>query len=544
MTAPDLSPLPSVHDLSSGLRFLAGLPGYLRHPVLAPEAQSIVRHRLAHREIDFLALVREAVYRYSRSPYLPLLRMAGCEYGDLQRLIVAEGLEGALQALYRHGVFLTVDELKGRHAVVRGSTTLAIDTTELQNPGLRHYLMGWGGGSRGQRRLIPFDLACSRDQAVTHSLSLSARGAEGWSHALWAVPGSSALDSLLRYAGAGALPVRWFSPVDPASAGLHPSYRWSGRLLRWASLAGGAPLPRLEYVPLTDLTPVARWMREILRSGQVPHIHIFVSPAVRLSQAAAAAGIDIAGSQLSVSGEPATDERMAAIRRSGVEVVPSYGASEAGYIGRGCLAPLVGDEVHLFDDCHALIQPGSAQPSGPLPANALLLSSLRPTAKLVLINVSLGDSAIISQRSCGCPMEQLGWSTHLHNIRSFEKLTAGGMTFLDADVIRVLEQMLPAQFGGGLNDYQLVEEQGRGGYASVTLRVHPRLGPLDEQAVADAFLRAIGGGSGAARVMEQMWRHAGLLAVRREIPKAVPSGKILHLDSKVPPVPTPGRHDE
>jgi len=31
-----------------------------------------------------------------------------------------------------------------------------------------------------------------------------------------------------------------------------------------------------------------------------------------------------------------------------------------------------------------------------------------------------------------------GWDTHIHSIRSPEKLTAGGMSFLDTDVVRVI----------------------------------------------------------------------------------------------------------
>jgi hypothetical protein len=57
----------------------------------------------------------------------------------------------------------------------------------------------------------------------------------------------------------------------------------------------------------------------------------------------------------------------------------------------------------------------------------------------------------------------LGWTTHLRDIRSQEKLTAGGMTFLDTDLIRVLEEVLPARFGGAPTDYQLVEEEAEEG---------------------------------------------------------------------------------
>ena len=37
----------------------------------------------------------------------------------------------------------------------------------------------------------------------------------------------------------------------------------------------------------------------------------------------------------------------------------------------------------------------------------------------------MGDRAAVAERACGCPLERLGWTTHLQDIRSYEKLTAG-----------------------------------------------------------------------------------------------------------------------
>jgi hypothetical protein len=103
------------------------------------------------------------------------------------------------------------------------------------------------------------------------------------------------------------------------------------------------------------------------------------------------------------------------------------------------------------------------------------------------------------------------------------------MTFLDTDVIRILEQELPARFGGGPMDYQLVEDAGADGVSRLCLLVHPSIGPLDPDEVADAFLTLTGGESLATRVMELQWRQAGTLRVERRAPIATASGKILHL---------------
>ena len=144
---------------------------------------------------------------------------------------------------------------------------------------------------------------------------------------------------------------------------------------------------------------------------------------------------------------------------------------EAGAIGEGCLDRDAPDDVHVLRDRLAVIQPGDD--AGPLPGAALLISSLRPVGPFMFLNVSLGDSAELSERKCGCPLESVGWTTHLRAIRSREKLTAWGMSLLDSDVVRVLEETLPARFGGGPTHYQLVEDADGAGAPRLRLLVHP-----------------------------------------------------------------------
>jgi hypothetical protein len=102
------------------------------------------------------------------------------------------------------------------------------------------------------------------------------------------------------------------------------------------------------------------------------------------------------------------------------------------------------------------------------------------------------------------------------------------MTFLDTDVIRVLEEVLPRRFGGAPTHYQLVEEESNDGRALVCLLVHPAVGAVDISAVGEAFLGAIAG-VGGQQTMGQVWRDAGLFRVERREPLTTGSGKILHL---------------
>jgi hypothetical protein len=160
-----------------------------------------------------------------------------------------------------------------------------------------------------------------------------------------------------------------------------------------------------------------------------------------------------------------------------------------------------------------------------------MLTSLLPSAPLILLNVCMGDQARVARRQCSCPLDGIGWHTHLSEVRSFEKLTAGGLTFLDFDVIRVLEEVLPARFGGSGLDFQLLERADRlNGQGQIQLLVNPALGELDAGEVIDVFLAALGGGSGGERLMELQWRTNQVVEVVREPARKTASGKILHLD--------------
>lgn len=480
------------------------------------------------RATDFLALARDAIYAHPGSPYRKLLELAGCEYGDLDGLVKQEGVEAALQILLRQGVYLTMEEFKGRRPTVRGSTTIRFGPSQFRNPLGKAHFWSQSGGTSGVPSQGTFEFAHVRDRAVNQVLALDANGGLDWVHASWMAPGSWAIKYLLQLATFGVVPARWFSQVALAAPGLHPRYRWSALALRWGGMIAGRHFPTPEHVGIEDPVRIAHWMADVLRAGGTPHLYTFASSGVRLCQAAIAAGIDLSGAQLTIGAEPITVARLATIRRTGANVVASYGSEETGAIGRGCLTPAEPDEVHLLHDLNAIVQPGPAT-RAELRPNTLLFSSLRRTAAFVLINVSMGDQALMSRRSCGCPLQDLGWTTHLREIRSYEKLTTAGMTFLDTDVIGALEEALPARFGGGPTDYQLVEGEAEDGRSRLRLLVHPRLGPLNERALTEAFLKAVGVGGGAEHLATLLWREADMVRVERQPPIATALGKILHV---------------
>ena len=529
MTRSVISRLP-LEEIVAGSRLLAGLPFFLRRPMRPERARLLLRRRLEQRESDFLTLARQRIYNGSPHPYRQLLDAAGCEFGDLESLVATEGVEGALQTLYRRGVYLTVQEFKGRQPAIRGSSTVHVEPNLLRNPAGRFHMLSQTSGSRGAPIKVPISLAHVEDRLIDLSLVLEARGGLEWRSAVWGIPGGAALINVLLFAGIGHRPDRWFSQLDLAAPGLHPRYALSVRLLRGGAFFGGVSLPAPRFVPVWSPLEIVRWMAGVLGERGTPHLYAYTSTGISLCNAAAEAGIPLTGAQLTLTGEPITETRMSAIRAAGAEATTNYGSNEAGgFIAYGCLEPREPDEVHLHHDLHAIIATDDQETDAPLPRDALLISSIRRTAPLILLNVSMGDRATLGRRDCGCGLERVGWKTHLHAIRSFEKLTAGGITFFDTDVIRVLEELLPNRFGGGPTDYQLVETEAPEGSPTLRLLIDPSVGPLDEAAVADAFLDAIGEGSGGPKVAELVWREAKLLKVERREPERTASGKILHL---------------
>ncbi len=311
------------------------------------------------------------------------------------------------------------------------------------------------------------------------------------------------------------------------------------------SILAAAPPPPVRYVPIDRPAPIVLWMRKVLEAGRTPFLFTFPSSAVRIALAAVDLGLDLVGTRFLLGGEPITEASLKTIRAAGARALPRYGSIECGPISYGCLAPVEADDTHVNLDLYAAVQAGQAGPPAGLPPRAIFLTGLSPWTPHVLINVNLGDQAALERRKCGCPLEAAGLDVHLRSIRSFEKLTSAGMTFMDTDIIRVLETDLPARFGGAATDYQIIEGEDEQGRPFLKILIHPRLGPVDPDAASRFFLERIGRGSGAERVMGMTWKAAGIVRVERKPPVHGPTGKILHLrvdrpSPAEPPVSRPG----
>jgi len=125
-------------------------------------------------------------------------------------------------------------------------------------------------------------------------------------------------------------------------------------------------------------------------------------------------------------------------------------------------------------------------------------------------------------------LEEIGYDRRLHTIRSYEKLTSEGMTFMGSDLLTLVEEVLPSRFGGYPTDYQFVEEE-KGGLAKVSIFVSPRVGSVDEVQLVAVVLETLRARSGLNEKMVRMWRKGQTLEVVRREPYATSTAKILPL---------------
>jgi len=140
-------------------RFAWELRKFLKEPVTVEQARKVVKERLENREQNLLTVVKKAVYENNNSPYLKLLKLAGCEYEDFERMVKTDGIEPALKKLCQEGVYISIEEFKGKKEVSRGGKIFQFKTSDFDNPFLSGHFQTRSGGSRsaGTRTIYDFD---------------------------------------------------------------------------------------------------------------------------------------------------------------------------------------------------------------------------------------------------------------------------------------------------------------------------------------------------------------------------------------------------
>lgn len=504
-------------------RFVSGLRGFLQEPISIEACRRVIRERLDRRAESFIGLVTRAVYTQPDSPYGRLLRHAGIESGDLDRLVQAEGVEGALGHLHDAGVHLTLEEQRGKTPVRRGSLEFELSFEDLANPLVSGVLRGSSGGSRSPGRTALTNFETLEIQVAYHGVHLSAFDALQRPVGVWHPPIVPGINTVLSQSKLGLPAERWFVPM-PLS--------FKERLLTrtiWAlARAARRPVPRARLVPPSQSGVVAGWLAEKRAAGTPGVLATTTSSAARICATAADHGIDISGTLFRMGGEPYTAAKAALVARAGCIGSCHYYMTEAGgQVGVACADPVEPGDVHVCQDKLAVTQRTRRLPTGGT-ARTVTLTTLQPLVPSILINFETDDFAVLEDRACACEIGTLGLSLHLHGIRSLEKLTGEGVNFLGETLIKLVEDALPTRFGGAATDYQLVELE-RDGRTRVLVVVSPRVGPVDEREVIREALGFLERSGPAEKEMAAAWRAGETVEVVRAEPRVTSMAKVLPL---------------
>jgi len=526
-------------------RFIDGLRRFVKSRMEPEEAlglaRSLLRKRIAEREENFLRLAERSIFKYPRSPYLPLLAAKRIAFSDLQSWVSKYGLEASLHTLAAEGVYFTVDEFKGKIPVRRGGITFVCDEGMFDNPNLRFVYEVRSGATRSAGTRIRIDFDYLHQRSLYDAFLLDLHGCLTSPIANWfpVFPGAPGINSSLRFAHIGNPAQRWFSQVAEDQVHVNWEKRWGTKTIFAVQRFYRFPLAEPEYVGVNDAHRIAQWASQALNEHSNCVIYTFAASAVRVCIAAAEANLNLKGAKFLVTGEPLTPHKKREIESAGAIAIPVYGISEAGVVAAGCnQAHTTSDHCHLYKDTTAIITHRQVVPNFDCSLDSFLFTSLLHESPKLLLNVGMGDFGDVGSASCECEFGKLGFDTTLGNIRSYEKLTGEGVTFVDTDFVQIIEKELPECFGGKSTDYQLIEEEGSKGFTRLQLVVSPRVGKVNEGEVLDKFMILLRRGTASPESWAQsgveMWRQSGMVRIQRDYPLSTASGKILPFHLRKP----------
>jgi hypothetical protein len=521
----------------STLALLTSLPAFLRESANLQNAQKEIRNALDSREDRFLELIYTRVYQSADSPYLRLLKRAGCDYSDLQNQVRSRGLEKTLEQLASEGVYLTSDEFKGKKEIIRGKDHFRISPAELETQGVTASFVAQSSGSRNQPIQSRISLDWLRIRALGIGLFLDSHNLCSHAHAIYepTLPASTAINNLLYNAKFRIATDRWFARRIPVNSRIEASYYYSVTyLLILTARMLGHNFPKPEFIHDRGIEAIVRWVDDKRTHSKACCIKTTASNAAKISNVACKMRISLEGTKFISGGEPFTESKHEVIKRAGATAVPRYNYGGGLTVGLGCANPLYTDEVHVTLYMLAVIQQPKSVTLQDRVIRPLLCTTLHPSAPRLLLNVDNGDYADLLFRDCGCALQSAGLTLHLHHIRSYEKFTGEGMNYFYGDLFELLEKIIPCEFGGGPGDYQLVEEEDGNGQTRLTLLVHPLVEKIDEERLLTRLQLGLAEGSRNNRFMSKLWQDSRTFRIRREVPHASPRGKILPLHLNLP----------
>ncbi len=507
-------------------RMASGLYSLLRAPRLS-DPHGTIHHQMENRARHFLELAQRAIFSNPANPYHQLFQLAGCRYDDLAAAVHRDGLEPTLAALHRQGVWLAHDEFKGKRPIVRSGREILANPKSFRNPLVEGGIETSSGGSRSGGTSIATSTPQRVYKEAYRALDILEFGLASVRRIQLKpiLPAGDGFLAPITYSRLGYPLEKWFSTYSSLLDSSH--YRLTTQALVAMARLLGEQVPFPTFLPPNDFRPVAEWIAARRQQGLGCSVNCHTSPAVRVAAAAADHGLDLHGTLFLVGGETVTDAKRHVIEATGAEVFTRYAINELGLIGVACRQMRTGNSVHLFHDSVAVIGYRRTAPLSELEVDSLLFTTLLPSAGLLLINVEMDDAGVLAPATCDCTFSRAGFTTQIRDIFSYGKLTGHSVTLAGADVLAILESVLPARFGGGPLDYQLVEEDAPD-QARVVLRVSQRVPLLSLEAVRNCFLselRRLESGTTVLRI----WRNAAAVEVVHQDPLVTRTGKVLPL---------------
>ena len=500
----------------------------------AADPDARIRKQIAERESNFLDLAHRIVFSNPAHPYRKMFQIAGCEEADLAGSVAQKGIEATLESLRLAGVWLSHDEFKGKREIIRSGRHIPSTGMSFRNPLVRGLAESSSSGSRSKgtlTRQVP-EFSAYRD--VYYALAAREFGLETRAEIQVRdiLPAFTGIGSCLRASRLGKPVERWFTV--PGSLRQAGHYRSATQVMVVLANLFGASVPSPAHLPANDFSPVAEWIARRRGEGVAAVVHGSASAGVRIASAAVERKLDIRGTIFFTGGEALTGAKREAIEAAGCRAVVVYWIHEIGPVGFAC-RQMHGNSVHHFHDASAAIQYTRRPPLAEQEVSSLLFTTLLTQAPRFLINAEMDDAGVLRPVRCQCAFSRAGFTTGVHDIFSYGKLTGQGMTLVGTDILTILEERLPMRLGGRPGDYQLVEQecsaqetQKCSAQTQITLRVSPRAGPLSAECVRNCFLEEIRGFNGGA-VASRVWEHAAGVQVLLEEPYVTGSGKVLPL---------------
>jgi hypothetical protein len=522
------------------LKFLTGLNRYLKNRMAPEEAFYVARQqieeRMKKRTECFVQIVNKGIFENNNSPSKKLLIKAKIGKDDIKKWVESNGIEYTLRTLLEEGIYFTVDEFKGKQEVVRNGLKFYCKETDFDNPYVKEAYEVRSGASRsaGTRVRIDFDFLTKKSLYDAYLLGMYDLLHSPIANWFPLFPGAPGINSSLRFSKIGNPPKKWFSQVKSSHIKVGWEKELGAKLIFSFARIYGVPIANPEFVDLNNAYVIAKWAENMCREYSKCVIYTFAASAVRVCLAAKEKNYSIKGTHFLVTGEPLTEKKKNEIENAGAKAIPVYGISEAGVVAAGCNSiecGLESDHCHVYKDSTAIIMHKYLDQKRELSVDSFLFTNIMFESPKLLLNVGMGDYGNVTEKITDCGFGKMGFSTHVSNIRSYEKLTGEGVTFVDTDFLNIIEKVLPEKFGGSSTDYQLIECEQIGGLNKLKLLVNPKIKIIDEYALKTTFINYLKKSKLSPESWTQsgtaMWEQVNMVMVERREPVQTKSGKII-----------------